>query len=202
MLTLFAASPSVRNVKILGDAVEGNTIRGVGEYFGGREGPSKFEWLRENKEDGDLHVILVGATEYTLTKEDVSRRLAFVYIPINFEGQEGETVSVMSDVIKKAPPRVSNLKIVGDLREGNKVTVTAIVTGGTEGSSRVQWFKTSSSKFEGESSLEAMSTSKIAKAFRVPLGAVGYYVVAKFTPIAPDGESGEPAYVMSEKAVE
>lgn len=53
--------------------------------------------------------------------------------------------------------------MVGDLREGNKVTVTAIVTGGTEGSSRVQWFKTSSPKLNGENGLEAISTSKIAK---------------------------------------
>lgn len=47
-----AAPPSVSNVKILGDAVEGSTIKGVGDYFGGREGPSKFEWLRENGDSG------------------------------------------------------------------------------------------------------------------------------------------------------
>ena len=62
-----------------------------------------------------------------------------------------------------APPKVNNLKIVGDLREGSKVTVTAMVTGGTEGSSRVQWFKTTSPKLNGENGLEALSTSKIAK---------------------------------------
>lgn len=58
---------------------------------------------------------------------------------------------------------MNNLKIVGDLREGNKVTVTATVTGGTEGASRVQWFKMSSPKLNGENGLEALSTSKIAK---------------------------------------
>ncbi|KAJ4976364.1 hypothetical protein NE237_001470 [Protea cynaroides] len=88
------------------------------------------------------------------------------------------------------------------MREGNKVTVTATVSGGTEGSSRVQWFKTSSSKLEGENDLEAVSTTKIAKAFRIPLGAVGYYIVAKFTPMTADGESGDPVYVISQKAVE
>lgn len=40
------------------------------------------------------------------------------------------------------------------------------------------------------------------QAFRIPLGAVGYFIVAKYTPMTPDGESGEPAYVISEKAVE
>ncbi|KAF5205341.1 Microtubule-associated air9-like protein [Thalictrum thalictroides] len=197
-----AAAPSVSNVQILGDVVEGNIIKGCGEYFGGREGPSKFEWLRENKETGEFTLVSTGTADYTLTKEDVGCKLAFMYIPINFEGQEGESVSIVSQVVKQAPPKVTSLKIIGDLREGSKVTVTAIVTGGTEGSSRVQWFKSSSSKLVAENFLEPLCTSKIAKAFRIPLGAVGHYIVAKFTPMAPDGESGDPAFLVTEKAVE
>lgn len=61
-----------------------------------------------------------------------------------------------------APPKVTNVKIIGDLRENGKVTATGIVTGGTEGSSRVQWYKTYLSTLD-ESNLEALSTSKIAK---------------------------------------
>lgn len=197
-----SAPPSVSNVVIVGDAIEGNTIKGVGEYFGGREGPSKFEWLRENKDTGDFVLVSTGATEYSLTKEDVGRRLAYLYIPINFEGHEGKSLSTVSQIVKQAPPKATNVKIIGDLREGSKVTVIGNVTGGTEGSSRVQWFKTSSSILEDENGLEALSTSKIAKAFRIPLGAVGYYIVAKFTPMTSDGESGEPAYVISDRAVE
>ena len=41
--------------------------------------------------------------------------------------------------------------------------MTGIVTGGTEGFSRVQWFKTVSSTLDGEKDLEALSTLKIAK---------------------------------------
>lgn len=196
-----AAPPSVSDVKIVGDAVEGSTIKGVGDYFGGREGPSKFEWLREKKDSGGFLLVSAGTSEYVLTKEDVGCCLAFVYIPINFEGQEGKSLSVKSPVVRQAPPKVTNVKIIGDLRENSKVTATGIVTGGTEGSSRVQWYKTLSSTLD-ENSLEALSTSKIAKAFRIPLGAVGYYIVAKFTPMTPDGDSGEPAFVISDKAVE
>ena len=83
---MLEAPPSVSNIQITGDVVEGNVIRGVGNYFGGREGPSKFEWLRENKETEDFLLVTSGTSEYTLTKEDVGRRLAFIYIPINFEG--------------------------------------------------------------------------------------------------------------------
>ncbi|XP_047261960.1 187-kDa microtubule-associated protein AIR9 isoform X3 [Capsicum annuum] len=197
-----AAPPSVSDVQISGDFVEGNTIRGVGKYFGGREGPSKFKWLREDKDTGELMLASSGMNEYTLTKEDVGRCLAFVYVPVNFEGQEGKSVSIASQKVKQAPPQVTNAKIIGELKEGSKITVTGIVTGGTEGASRVQWFKTSSSTFEDESYLDALSTSKIAKAFRIPLGAVGYYIVAKFTPMTPDGEAGEPVYAISERAAE
>lgn len=56
-----------------------------------------------------------------------------------------------------------NLKIVGEMREGSKVTATSTITGGTEGCSRVQWFKSTSSKFEDENALEALTTSKVAK---------------------------------------
>ncbi|XP_074276682.1 187-kDa microtubule-associated protein AIR9 [Silene latifolia] len=197
-----AAPPSVSNVQIIGDYVEGNTIKGEGTYFGGQEGPSKYEWLRENKDSRGYDLVLTGTAEYTLTKDDVGNHVAFKYIPVNFEGREGEPSSVVSNIIKQAPPRVINLRIIGELREGNKVTITGTVTGGTESASRVQWFKSSYSSFSGENGLEALSMSKIAKAIRIPLGAVGHYVVAKFTPMTPDGEAGEPAYVISERTVE
>ncbi|XP_048228630.1 187-kDa microtubule-associated protein AIR9 [Ricinus communis] len=197
-----AAPPSVTNIQIVGDLIEGSIIKGVAKYFGGREGPSKFEWLRESKESGDFQLVSMGTPEYTLTKEDVGRHIAFVYIPINFEGQEGESLSIVSPVVKQAPPKVTNVKIIGDMMENSKVSVTGIVSGGTESSSRVQWFKTTSSTLDGENGLEAVSASKIAKAFRIPLGAVGYYIVAKYTPMTPDGESGESVYVISENAVE
>ncbi|KAL9252679.1 187-kDa microtubule-associated protein AIR9-like protein [Drosera capensis] len=200
-----AAPPSVSNVRIIGDLVEGESINGSGDYFGGREGPSKFEWSRENKDTGsygDFELVLAGAPEYNLTRDDVGCSIAFVYIPINFEGKEGESVSVVSDVVREAPPSVTNLKLIGDLREGSKVTATGTVTGGTEGSCRVQWFKSSVPVLNGDNALEVLTTSKIAKAFRVPLGAVGYYIVAKFTPMTPDGEAGIPAYAISDKTVE
>lgn len=197
-----AAPPSVSNVRIIGDAVEGCVLKGIGDYFGGKEGPSKFQWLRKNKETGEFSLISAGTSEYTLTQEDVGRHVTFVYIPANFEGLEGEPLSTLSSVVKPAPPKVKDLKIVGDLRENSKLTVTGTVTGGTEASSRVQWFKSSCSILEGGNNLEELSTSKVAKSFRIPLGAVGYYIVAKYTPMAPDGECGESVYAISERAVE
>ena len=52
-----AALPSVKNVQIIGPAVEGMPIKGTGEYFGGTEGTSKFDWLREDLQLGYLHLL-------------------------------------------------------------------------------------------------------------------------------------------------
>lgn len=51
LLLFFSAAPSVSNLQIEGDATEDNTLIGVGTYFGGKEGSSKYKWLRE-KENG------------------------------------------------------------------------------------------------------------------------------------------------------
>ena len=39
------------------------------------------------------------------------------------------------------------------------------------------------------------------QAFRIPLGAVGFYLVAKYTPVRTDGETGEPALAFSDVPV-
>jgi hypothetical protein len=72
-------------------------------------------------------------------------------------------ILIVKPLCDSAPPKVINLKIVGEMREGSKVTATSIITGGAEGSSRVQWFKSTSLKFEDENAFEALTTSKVAK---------------------------------------
>lgn len=198
-----AAPPSVSSVQVLGDVEEGNTLKGVGSYFGGQEGLSKFEWLREDIESGEFKLVARGASEYTLSQDDVGLRIMFMYTPVNLEGVHGDPVSAIAGKVTLAPPKVTQLRIVGDIREGNKIAISAIVSGGVEGASRVQWFKTSIlDKSLGEANLEAISTAKISKAFRIPLGAVGFYLAAKYTPVRSDGESGEPVLIFSDSPVE
>lgn len=198
-----AALPHVSSVHVLGDMVDGNTIKGVGSYFGGREGMSKFEWLQEDIDSGEFKLVLRGTDEYTLTKEDVGLRMMFIYTPVDSEGHQGDPVSAITGKTYLAPPKVTQLRIIGDMREGNKVAISATVSGGIEAASRVQWFKAHSPDESLEdANLEAISTSKISKAFRIPLGAVGFFLAAKYTPICADGESGEPALVFSETPVE
>lgn len=198
-----ASPPSVSDVRIIGNAVNGNVIQGAGKYFGGKEGASKFEWLRENLDSGEFKLVSRGNSEYTLTDEDVGRRMMFMYTPVNLEGRVGEPLTATSNTVMLAPPSIEELRIVGDLKEGNKVAVSALFTGGTEGASRVQWFKKGTPGIPtDDSQIEPLSSPKVAKAFRIPLNAVGHFLVAKYTPVRSDNEVGEPVFAITETIVE
>ena len=71
---------------------------------------------------------------------------------------------------RAAPPKVSQLRIVGDICEGSKVVISAIISGGVESASRVQWFKTKvRDEFLDDTNLEAISTLKISKVWSAKL---------------------------------
>ncbi|CAM6096301.1 unnamed protein product [Calypogeia fissa] len=198
-----AGPPSVNDVQIVGDAVEGTVLTGYGRYFGGVEGLSKFEWLREDLESGQFKLVSRGSVDYTVGPDDVGLRLMFIYTPVNCEGVHGDPVSAISTKVQLAPPMVHDLRIVGELIEGNKTAVTSNFSGGVEGPSRVQWFKTNTrDEVSEDGDMEAISNSKVAKTFRIPLGAVGCYLVAKYTPVRSDGESGIPGYLVSDTTVQ
>ncbi|KAG6542402.1 hypothetical protein Mapa_016231 [Marchantia paleacea] len=200
--TILPAPPSVNNVQIVGDATDGNVLTGYGRYFGGVEGLSKFEWLREDLESGQFKLVSRGTVDYTLGPDDVGLRMMFIYTPVNCEGKHGDPVSAISGKVQLAPPMVSQMRILGDLIEGSRVAISCSFSGGLEGPSRVQWFKTHSPQLPSdENSMEALTSSKVAKAFRIPLGAVGYYLVAKYTPVRSDGESGVPVFLISDTTV-
>ncbi|CAM6043792.1 unnamed protein product [Sphagnum compactum] len=199
-----AAQPCVTAVKIVGEAIEGNLICGIGNYFGGREGVSKFQWLHESLESGEFKLVLQEKMEYTLTDKDVGLRMMFKYTPVRTDGCQGDPVTAMTANVLLAPPRVEKLRLLGDMKEGGKVAISAIFTGGTEGASCVQWFKKSTPGIPAEDEqLEPLSSSTVAKAFCIPLALVGHYLVAKYTPVrSTDGESGKPTFIISESVVE
>ncbi|XP_052188144.1 uncharacterized protein LOC127798577 isoform X3 [Diospyros lotus] len=105
------------------------------------------------------------------------------------------------DIPSSEPPKVTNLKIQGDLQVNNKIIITGTVIGGAEVASAVQWYKTTTTQLNIQNGLEEISMSSTEKEFLLPIGVVGYYIVAKYTPMTHDGTSGEPVFVTSEQVV-
>ncbi|GBG65468.1 hypothetical protein CBR_g51063 [Chara braunii] len=202
---VIAAPPSVTDVQVVGRMTQGCTVKGVGKYTGGVEGESELQWLREDKDTGVYILVKKGSSEYQLSEEDVGAKIMFQYTPVNSEGVKGECQSVTTPVATLAPPRVVELNVLGDVREGSTLSVTGKYVGGDEGPSRIQWFKTKHKSEDNmylASELEPISNSRVAREFCVPLEAVGYYLVAKYTPYRVNGEAGEPMYVTSPGPVE
>ncbi|KAH7366332.1 hypothetical protein KP509_18G073100 [Ceratopteris richardii] len=191
--------PSVTDLRVIGRMVEGNTIRGIGYYFGGKEGLSKIEWLQEVEGLGTFQLISEGSSELTLTEKDVGLRLLFQYTPVNSEGIEGIAVSIVTEKVSRAPPRITSLRIVGELSEGGTVYVNAVLSGGAiEGASFVQWSKTLVSNLSDCSiEMDEIGTSIVPENFRIPFGCYGVYLAAEYTPVLEDGTTGEKALVVS-----
>ncbi|KAI8543204.1 hypothetical protein RHMOL_Rhmol08G0199600 [Rhododendron molle] len=88
----------VNDVLIIDEVVEEGTIKGVGKYLGGRKGPSKFEWLREDRNSGLVfyyQVVPAGSFKHRQTFLNIPGRV----VPCDLIG---EVVSnhdeLMSDV--------------------------------------------------------------------------------------------------------
>ncbi|XP_073306514.1 uncharacterized protein [Primulina huaijiensis] len=99
-------------------------------------------------------------------------------------------------------PKVRDTTILGDYKTNEKVIVRGDVVNGSEQASTIQWFITLSKNFDIETGLQSISECTINKDFRIPIEAVGHYLVAKFTPMTEDGESGESSYAVTEKYVD
>lgn len=95
-----------------------------------------------------------------------------------------------------------DVTILSDYKTNEKVIVRGDVVNGTEQASTVQWFITVSKNFDGENGLKDISECMINKDFKIPIEAVGHYLVAKFTPMTEDGESGESKYAIKDKYIE
>ncbi|MCO5613275.1 hypothetical protein L7F22_067551 [Adiantum nelumboides] len=137
--------------------------------------------------------MLEGPAEITLTEKDVGLRMLFQYSPVNSEGHAGLPVSVVTEKIARAPPKVTSLSIVGELCEGSTVSVSATLHGGgLEGASCVRWFKTTMSDQPlCSEDMEEIGTSTIREVFCIPLGHFGFYLAAEYTPVLADGVAGE-----------
>lgn len=62
-----AAPPHIDNLEIMGEPVETHVLEAIGDYFGGREGRSRFQWFRSEafskqvfaKQTGDLLIFVL-----------------------------------------------------------------------------------------------------------------------------------------------
>ncbi|GAQ78250.1 AIR9 protein [Klebsormidium nitens] len=204
-----AVPPAVGDVEIVGKPVVNRTLKGKGTYVGGKEGPSRYEWLREREGTSELELATEpnDGLEYVLIQADLGARIHFKYIPVNIAGTAGEARTATTGPVMQAPPHVKKLSIVGDVMETRAVRLEATYVHADESLTTVQWFGAKEARVPSTEVEEAgmgwtsFSEGTTEKSFVVPPEAVGRFLVAKVTPRRPD-EAGSSTYACTNDAVE
>ncbi|KNC52722.1 AIR9 protein [Thecamonas trahens ATCC 50062] len=203
-----AAPPTVRNVRVASDAgdfVETAVLRGLGEYFGGREGISTFRWLRSEKLSTQMFRPIPGATssEYTTSAADVDHVLKFEYTPVNAAGLAGIPSSAVTPAIQPCPPCISNLHIEphpdGPFLEAYPLTAAVNYFGGIEGRSQITWYRRHID--DDPDDWELMYDVR-SKTYTPNLVDVGYLFRVDYLPARTDGKLGKPARAFTSQPVQ
>lgn len=137
--TIVPAPPVARSFSMAGSFVEGERIVLETEYYGGREGPSRFTWFRQKNGGYDPIPGATGRT-YTPTVEDLGTFLTAEYVPVSDDGRQGDAVRTDSPPILAGRPKAS-VRLLGDFRQGGTVALEVLYCGGRQGVPIIQWYR-------------------------------------------------------------
>lgn len=193
-----AGIPTCRAMKLEGSLVEGEPLTVITEYSGGYEGQSQFQWYRVDDRAGSV-LPLAGqtASTYSLTLEDVDRRVAVDYTPVSREGIRGETSRcTLSQAIKAGQPRIHRMSLnITELAEQHAVGVHLQYFGGRQGRHIIQWTATDA----------AGKVSKIGRGgptLTLTRNEIGKAITVEVTPVRDDGVTGELARMTTGEVVQ
>ena len=105
-------------------------------------------------------------------------------------------------ILRAAPPTVTDLRITGDMAEGEEVTVEGEFVWGEEGDSLIDWFFTPQPEAISLSDFHEIECEpRNSRGLIVPVDAVGCYLAVRYTPVRADGDKGKPVVAISQEAV-
>mmetsp|Transcript_7407 Transcript_7407/g.10933 ORF Transcript_7407/g.10933 Transcript_7407/m.10933 type:complete len:936 (+) Transcript_7407:50-2857(+) len=192
-----AAPPSVNDISIEGELVEGEVLSLNYEYYGGEEGDSIIQWHRYSNKEGQ-YLPIEGATkqEYKATLEDVHKTLAVVFIPVSASGIQGDEEMIECKTIKPGFPTLQALAITGlKLEQDTVVFVEASYFGGYEGKSEIQWYRVDP---EDDSEELIDNTQQL---YKCRFDDLDHKLKVVYTPVRSDGEHGESQHFITETVV-
>ncbi|KAK2954805.1 hypothetical protein BLNAU_10290 [Blattamonas nauphoetae] len=147
---ILAANPKCLSIDIEGDLVEESTIKAVAHCVGvdTSKGSYKFERVLADiskyppviAEPQQIEMIRESnSNELKLCTDDVGCFIRVTHVPANVLGATGEPFTFLSALVIPVLPRVSNVRIQGDLIEGSFLEGAGDYGGGEEGTSEYSW---------------------------------------------------------------
>lgn len=134
--------PECASIKIIGNLMEDCNLEVEVVYTGGKEGKSRYQWLRKGGSGQYFPIAGETKTVYHTTAADIGKSLAVEYTPVNDKGKEGEACRcVLDNLIAPSSPEVRNIRIYGELRENELLELKYDFVGGEPGPHMIRWYR-------------------------------------------------------------
>jgi hypothetical protein len=176
--TIAEGEPIIRNVQVVGAALEGEILVVTYDYSGGIEGDTIFEWTCVTSNIG----IISRSRGLPLKSRDIGRKFQCKIIPMREDGMMGTTEYVETGIVEAGNPTVYGLGF--RLKDG-KLKMSREYVGGKEGRSIIQW----------EDSLDDVEYRPIPglviPEFIPTIDIMDCYIRVSYTPVRSDGVIGK-----------
>lgn len=179
--------PTISDLAVSGNYLEGEKLVCSGNYSGGAEGKSILQWFAVNEKTRERKLVCDQSQEYIIKVEDIGHLLVFAYTPVREDGMMGATVEVIGSVVQPNDPTINNLKIVGQPFISKLLSLQGDYSGGLEGESKIEWF---SSSFKNGPFTLLNSGSQ--RNLLLTADENDNYIKVQYTPIRSDGKRGNP----------
>lgn len=174
--------PCITSLEFIGDTVEGSQITVQRTYIGGREGESKFSWLRVLSSEESEMIPCPSADVYVPTFHDIGHHIAYEYTPMREDGVTGQRVfAKLEEPVEMAYPQCTHLEIE-KTHEGFVASPQYI--GGKPGEHLYSWYRC-------KEEIEEEIPSATAAVYRPHYHETGCQLRVAFTPVREDGAIGE-----------
>eukprot|EP01028_Stygiella_incarcerata_P000604 TRINITY_DN108_c0_g1_i2.p1 TRINITY_DN108_c0_g1~~TRINITY_DN108_c0_g1_i2.p1 ORF type:complete len:913 (-),score=220.97 TRINITY_DN108_c0_g1_i2:2179-4917(-) len=176
--TIAEGEPILRNVQVVGSALEGEILVVTYDYSGGIEGDTIFEWTCVTSNIG----IISRSRGLPLKSRDIGRKFQCKIVPVREDGAMGTAEYVETGIVEAGNPTVYGL---GFRFKDGKLKMFREYVGGKEGRSMIQW----------EDSLDGVEYHPIPglsiPEFTPTIDIMDCYVRVSYTPVRSDGVVGK-----------
>ncbi|CAM4196284.1 S-layer homology domain-containing protein [Saccharibacillus endophyticus] len=144
-------APSVSKVQIIGSAMAGETLTGSYEYYdadGDAEKNTTMNWHLVNEDGSYIPIPQATGNTYTITSEDIGKKLVFAVIPRDARGTSGiATYSKPTAIVLRGAdhkPEAVDVTVIGTPEVGKQLSGSYFfkdIDGDTEEGSTYEWYR-------------------------------------------------------------
>ena len=162
------------------EVYEGDVLKPIIQYVGGREGTHKYQW---SKPDLFKQKILGDGPTYTVKSSDVDAKITFTVTPVRSDKKQGTPVTIEYSPVMAKPPTVTDVTVKQNAQ--GFIECNGTYSGGKEGDTIYEW-----NAIDPDGNETTIGKTP-ENCFFPPPQLNGYLIECKYRPAREDGVRGE-----------